>query len=375
MTVNRRDWLKQSSMAALGLGLSRLSLANEEGLPRQFGSELGIINLGSNENPYGISPFAKKAISDMLGEANRYQFNIASLKSFKKDVTAYFNLIPEQILITPGSGEGLNLLPRHYSDGNVIVGDPTFQILPRTAKNIGSTVIEVPLTADKVHDLDAMLKTINDNTKLIYICNPANPTTTVLKTDALKSFCEEASKKAVVLLDEAYIDYTDPSETQTMLPLIENNRNIIIMRTFSKIHAMAGLRFGFIAAHPSLIEKLSANYFSNTQFGTSTLTVSAVLASLKDEDHRRECKMKNAAVRKYTIDELKKMGYNVADSHTNFIFFQLKNYTGDFAKEMLEKNNILLRSYNFKDGNYCRVSLGTMEEMKQFMKVFKEKNA
>ncbi|MEJ0102295.1 MAG: histidinol-phosphate transaminase [Bacteroidota bacterium] len=375
MTSNRRDWLKQSTFAALGLGISLRSLANEEGLPRQFGSELGIINLGSNENPYGISPLAKKAVSDLLGEANRYQYNIASLKNFKKEVAAYYNLLPEQILLTPGSGEGLNLIPRYYADGNFVVGDPTFMILPRIAKTIGSTVIEVPLTADKVHDLDAMLKAINDKTKLVYICNPANPTTTILKTDALKSFCEEASKKAVVLLDEAYIDYADPAETQTMLPLIEKNPNIIIMRTFSKIHAMAGMRMGFIAAHPSVIEKLSANLFSNTQFCTSSLTQTAALASIKDEAHRKESKIKNAAARKYTIDELKKMNYNVADSHTNFLFFQLKNFKGDFAKEMLDKHNVLLRSYERTDGNYCRVSLGTIDEMKQFMKIFKEKNA
>jgi len=192
MTSNRRDWLKQSTFAALGLGLSLRSLANEEGLPRQFGSELGIINLGSNENPYGISPNAKKAVSDLLGEANRYQYNIASLKNFKKEVAAYYKLTPEQILLTPGSGEGLNLLARYYPDGNIIIGDPTFMILPRTAKTIGTTVVEVPLTAGKVHDLDAMMKAIDEKTKLVYICNPANPTTTILKTDALKNFCEEA---------------------------------------------------------------------------------------------------------------------------------------------------------------------------------------
>ena len=375
MTSNRRDWLKQSTFAALGLGLSLRSLANEEGLPRQFGSELGIINLGSNENPYGISTNAKKAVSDLLGEANRYQYNIASLKNFKKEVAAYYKLTPEQILLTPGSGEGLNLLARYYPDGNIIIGDPTFMILPRTAKTIGTTIVEVPLTAGKVHDLDAMMKAIDEKTKLVYICNPANPTTTILKTDALKNFCEEASKKTVVVLDEAYMDYADPTETQTMLPLIEKNPNIIILRTFSKIHAMAGMRMGFVAAHPSVIEKFGANLFANTQFCTSSLTQTAVLASLKDETHRQESKAKNAAARKYTIDELKKMNYNVADSHTNFLFFQLKNFKGDFAKEMLDKHNILLRSYDRKDGNYCRVSLGTIDEMKQFMKIFKEKNA
>ncbi|MES1218238.1 MAG: histidinol-phosphate transaminase, partial [Bacteroidota bacterium] len=358
-----------------GLGVSLRSLANEEGLPRQFGSELGIINLGSNENPYGISPLAKKAITDVLGEANRYSFNISALSNFKNEVASYYKLSPEQILITAGSGEGLNLLARYYSGGNIVTGDPTFGILPTTAKKLGTQVIEVPLTYDKVHDLDAMLKAINDKTKLVYICNPANPTTTILKPSQLKSFCIEASKKTVIAIDEAYIDFVDAPDNESMFSLLNENPNIVVLRTFSKIHAMAGLRLGFVAAHPSLIEKFGADYFRNTQICTSVLTQFAALASMKDEEHRKICKQKNAAARKYTIDELGKMKYRIADSHTNFVFFQLKNFKGDFAKEMLEKNNIIVRSNNYSDGNWCRVSLGTMEEMQQFIKVFKEKNA
>ncbi len=94
----------------------------------------------------------------MLGEANRYQYNIASLKSFKKEVAAYYKLMPEQILLTPGSGEGLNLLARYYADGNIIIGDPTFMILPRTAKTIGNTVIKVPLTSGKGNDPESLIK-------------------------------------------------------------------------------------------------------------------------------------------------------------------------------------------------------------------------
>lgn len=376
MSINRRDWLKQSSFAALGLGISLRSLANEEGLPRHFGSGQGVINLGSNENPYGISPLSKKAITEMLGEANRYQYNIGSLKSFKKEIAEYYKLSDENLLITPGSGEGLNLLARHFSDGNIVVANPTFGILPNTAKKIGTEVIEIPLTYDKVHDLDAMLKAINDKTKLVYICNPANPTTTILKSSELKNFCEEASKKAVVLIDEAYIDFIETKDNESMFSLINNNPNIIAMRTFSKIHAMAGLRVGFIAAHPTMIEKLSSNHFGNTQFCTSVLSQTAVLASLKDEEHRKTSRQKIAAARKYVTDELSKLKYRYADSHTNFLFFQLKNFKGDFAKEMLDKYNIVLRSGSFgDDGNWCRVSIGYMEEMKQFMKIFKEKYA
>src|ERR1700730_18570302 len=155
-TIHRREWLRQSSLAALGLGLSLRSMANEEGLPRSFGNENGLINLGSNENPYGISPKAKQAIIEMIAKANRYQFNVPALQSFKKELAPYYGIPPEQVLITAGSGEALALLARHFNKGNLVSADPTFGILPNTAKKIGTEVIEVPLTSDKVHDLPKM---------------------------------------------------------------------------------------------------------------------------------------------------------------------------------------------------------------------------
>src|SRR5439155_4170660 len=117
-------------------------------------------------------------------------------------------------------------------------------------------VIEVPLTPDKVHDLPAMLAAIDNETQLVYICNPANPTATLLKPDALKNFCIEASKKAVVLIDEAYLDFPDAPDNESMIGLIEKNPNVLVIKTFSKIHAMAGLRIGFMIGHFSMISKL-----------------------------------------------------------------------------------------------------------------------
>src|SRR5258705_13083189 len=110
MNTNRREWLKQSTFAAFGLGLSLRSMANEEGLLRNFGKDLGLINLGSNENPYGISPLAKQAILDVMGESNRYQFNVNAVKDFKKQLAAYLGVAPENLLVTAGSIEGLTLL-------------------------------------------------------------------------------------------------------------------------------------------------------------------------------------------------------------------------------------------------------------------------
>src|SRR5437763_15190004 len=147
-----------------------------------------------------------------------------------------------------------------------------------------------------------------------------------------------AGKKAVVVINEAYIDFVDAPNNESMLSLIESIPNIIVMRTFSKIHAMAGLRLGFIAAHHSTIKKLEESYFTNSSYCLSNLTMAAAVASMKDAEHRANCKQKNDLVKKYTHDELTKLKYRVIPSYTNFTFFNLKDYPGDFAEDMLRKN-------------------------------------
>jgi histidinol-phosphate aminotransferase len=370
--TSRRQWIQQTTLAALGLGFSFRSMGNEDGLQKIFSPENDLINLGANENPYGISSKAKQAILDMMGESNRYQFNVPALQSFKKKLADYYKVNETQVLITPGSGDGLSLLARHFSKGNVVTADITFGILPGTAKKIGTKVIEVPLTPDKVHDLPAMLSAITNDTQLIYICNPANPTATILKPDTLKSFCVEAAKKAVVLIDEAYLDFPDSPDNESMIGLIEKNPNVLVIKTFSKIHAMAGLRIGFIIGHPTLISKLQPDYFQNSQLGVSNLSMAAAMASLTDEEHKKYSKQKNEAVRKYTLDELNKLGIDFIPSHTNFIFYPVKKYPGDYAEDMFNKHKIILRSNKYADGQWARVSLGTMDEMKQFIRIISD---
>jgi histidinol-phosphate aminotransferase len=370
-TINRRDWLRNSSLAAMGMGIGFRSMANEEGITRNFGAPEGLINLGSNENPYGISPKAKEAVLGMLSESNRYQFNIASLQDFAGEVAKYCNVNGNQVLITAGSGDALHLLARHFNKGNLVTAAPTFATLPNTAKKIGTKVIEIPLTPEKTHDLPAMLRAITNETQMVYICNPANPSSTIIAPDVLKNFCIEASKKAVVVVDEAYIDFLNRTDKESMIGLIEKNPNIIVLRTFSKIHAMAGLRVGFVVGHASVIDSLDKNYFSSTQMTVSNLSMAAALASMKDEAHLLDCKQKIISARAYTFNALKtEMNINCIPSYTNFLFFPLGKYPGNFAEDMFKKN-VIVRSNNYPDGKWARVSVGTMDEMKKFIQLMK----
>lgn len=374
MPTNRREWLKQTAWTALGAGLSLRSLGNEEGLLRTWKAGNEWINLGSNENPYGISAKARQAILDMVSDSHRYPFNVASLKSFKKTIAGYYQVNEDQVLITAGSGEGLVLLARHFRKGNIVTADITFGVLPGTAKKIGTTVIEVPLTSNKVHDLPALLNAITKDTQLVYICNPANPTSTVLDTASLKQFCEEASKKTVVLIDEAYNEFLENESGQSMIPLIEKNPQVLVIKTFSKIHAMAGLRIGFMIGHPSLISKLQPDYFQHSQLCVSSLSLAAAQASLSDEEHKITSRKKNEVARQFTTEELKKLGIDVIPSSTNFIFFPLKKYKGNFAADLFENHKIIVRSNDYNDGQWARVSIGTLEEMKKFVDVVSRLN-
>ena len=366
MGTNRREWIKQSTLAAIGLSVSFRSLGNEEGILRNFGIEKGLINLGSNENPYGISPASKQAIADMISAANRYQFNVPSLQNFKSRLAEYYSVDADRLLVTAGSGEGLILLARHFNKGNIVTAIPTFGILSNTAKKIGTEVIEVPLTREKVHDLPSMQSAVNKNTQLVYIVNPANPSATMIKPAELENFCMEISRNAAVLVDEAYIDYLDAPDNKSMIGLIDKCPNLLVIRTFSKIHGMAGLRIGFIAGHPTLIRNLEQTYFGNTQSCLSNLSMAAALASLADETHRQTSKQKNAAARLYTYNELKKLDYIVYPSYTNFAFFQPGKYSGNLSSAMLKKN-IIVRTNDYPDGKWCRVSIGTLEEMQYFI--------
>jgi histidinol-phosphate aminotransferase len=305
----------------------------------------------------------------MMGETNRYPFNVASLQSAKKTLGDYYKVSEDQVLITAGSGEGLAMLARHFNKGNIVTADITFGVLPNTAKKAGTKVIEIPLTKEKVHDLPAMMKAINSETQLVYICNPANPTATILKADELKRFCEEASKKTVVLIDEAYNEFLDNSGSQSMIGLIEKNPNVLVIKTFSKIHAMAGLRIGFVIGHPTLIKKLQPDYFQSSQLAVSVLSLAAAMASLNDEPHKLMSKQNNEAARKYTMDAMKKMDIQFIPSYTNFIFYPVKNYPGEYSADMFDKHKIIMRSNKYSDGQWARVSIGTMDEMKQFIQV------
>ena len=246
--------------------------------------------------------------------------------------------------------------------GSFIIADPSFNYWTDTAEKLGLAKIKVPLTADKKLNLDAMLKAIEPDTKLVYICNPNNPTGSICDRDQLVKFINEATKKTIVLVDEAYIDFTDQ---QSLSTLAIENKNLIIAKTFSKIYGLAGARIGYAIANVKTIEQLSElKSWSNGSISVASTV--AALASLKDEKFVSETYSLNLKARQYTTEQLKKLNLVSIPSYTNFLYFSLTNYKKDFF-EQLRINNIIGTKIYEEQGKWTRITIGTMQEMQKFI--------
>lgn len=367
MEPNRRLWLKKIGIGVAGIGLTNFnSFASplvSENLINSFENDANLIFLRSNENPYGPSPLARKAFAENVNISNRYNWDIEAqiisaiaLKNSVKD---------ENILLGAGSTEILDLVAKFVSlkKGNYVIADPSYDYWTVSLDNLGLTKNKVPLTTDKKINLKAMLEAVNQDTKLVYICNPNNPTGTVCEREELVEFITKISQNTIVLIDEAYLDFT---KQQSLSNIINDHKNIIIAKTFSKMYGLAGARIGYAIADKTIIDNL-ANLQSNTNNSVSVLSKLAAIASLKDEKFVSNCYSLNENARQYTISELKKLNCECISSNTNFIYFSLAKYNKDYFKQ-LEANNVEGGRIYEEQGKWTRITVGKMDEMKKFIK-------
>ena len=363
MKNNRRLWLKQSGLVVAGLSLAPLRNFALDSNCFLNKPENDPIRLSSNENPYGPSQLARKAMADTVNISNRYQWTIGT--ELISGIAELNNINVDNILLGAGSTEILDLVIQFTAlkKGSFILADQTFSPWAKTAERLGLQKITVPLTATKDYDLSLMLKAIKEDTKLIHICNPNNPTGLTCNREMLLLFVKEASKKVIVLVDEAYIEYANQ---KSLSPLINENENLIITKTFSKIYGLAGARVGYALAHPNIIEKLSQlQTWANG--GVSAVTLAGAMASLKDHDFVNYAYSSNEKARKFTIDKLENLKIRCIQSYSNFIYFSLANYEKDYFSQLKSNNIIGTRIYEDK-GKWSRITVGTMQEMQLFIK-------
>ena len=251
--TTRRQWLKSALAAGAGLPLS-LTLADQlmatpvSRAERWHGIEPlvngKLVRLGSNENPYGPSEKARKAIVESMSEGNRYAHSVA--QELRNTIAQREGVAPEFVLMGCGSSELLCLagMTAGLEGGAVLSAFPTFRLLMDYATKFNARWDRVDLDANMVHDLEAMASAVKSDTRIVFVVNPNNPTGTVVDHDKLKSFCQDVSKKATVFADEAYIEFLDQPEKKSMVELVKQGHNVIVSRTFSKVYGLAGLRIG-----------------------------------------------------------------------------------------------------------------------------------
>jgi histidinol-phosphate aminotransferase len=299
---------------------------------------------------------------DNINISNRYNWQLTS--ELIETLAKKNNVAADNILMGAGSTEILDLVARFSAlkKGSLIIADPSYAYWTNTAQKLGLIKITVPLTADKKLNLDAMLKAIKPDTKLIYVCNPNNPTGTICDRNKLIKFITEATKKAMVLVDEAYIEFTDQ---QSLSSLVIENKNLVVAKTFSKIYGLAGARIGYAIANSKTIEELS-ELQSWVNGSISVPSTAAALASLKDEKFASDTYSLNQKARQFTIEQLEKLNLVCIPSYSNFIYFSLTNYKKDFF-EQLKTNNIIGTKIYEEQGKWTRITVGTMQEMQKFI--------
>ena len=364
--MERRDWLKISGLTLAGVSTAASTFAFSDKI-RQ--SNDGMIHLDKNENPYGISPLAFKALKESISDGNRYLVSTTTANLYQK-LADREKLEVKNFLVTSGSIEVLGLTSIYASrnSGSVICPYPTFATLPNNCKNLGMELINVPIRGDKIIDLEAMKSKIKADTKLVYLCNPNNPTGTILDAKILRDFVEEVSQKTMIMVDEAYFEFLN----QSVSDMVKNNKNVLISRTFSKVYGFAGLRVGYIIGHVDTIKDM-AKYQASGSMGVSRISMNAAIAALDDKDFLAMYLKKNREAADYTYKALIDLGIGAVPSQANFVMFPIDSYKGTFAKDMADKKILLRDDFKELNGNkWGRVSIGTMDEMKAFLDAFKQ---
>ncbi len=328
------------------------------------------IKLASNENNFGPPPSVMKAMNDAWKYANRYGYPDGNINDV---IAAHHGVNRENILLTAGSGEGLNVMATTYlKPGKKVLGvSPTYASVFQQAANVKADSIQLPLTKDYRQDIGAMIEAANRNARdigFVYMCNPNNPTGAVVTAKEIKDLLDNIPKDMPVLIDEAYHHFVDDPAYGTAIPYVLEGRPVVITRTFSKIAALAAMRIGYSVAPPQMVREMRI-YASNS---VNVLAKWGAVASLKDKAAEADVKAKIIDMRNKTSKVLESYGYPVIPSQTNFFMVSLHERTVQGVIEEFRKKGILVGRPFPPMLNHLRVSVGTPDDMEKFMKAFKE---
>jgi histidinol-phosphate aminotransferase len=326
-----------------------------------------IVRLSANENPYGPSPNALKAMTNSFGLSCRYPDEHNNVLI---DKIAKLNGVDhEQILLGDGSGEILKLCAETFTGkerGALVAADPTFEAILNNAKANDAEVIKVPLNSTFAHDLPKMRAAAKSG--LIYICNPNNPTASITPKDELRDFIAKTPRETMILVDEAYFHYADSPDYESVIALVKEHPHLVVSRTFSKIYGMAGLRCGYCVAQKEAIDRMRSNQMWDS---VNIMALAAASASLDDTDQVPNGQRLNSETKTFVISELQRMGHKTIPSQANFIMFDCKKPVVPLIKTLKERSVHVGRLFPALP-NHMRLTIGKKPEMEIFLETFRE---
>ncbi|AMA73563.1 MULTISPECIES: histidinol-phosphate transaminase [Aneurinibacillus] len=327
--------------------------------------ELGlteVIKLASNENPFGCSPRVKETIVSQLDNLPIYPDG--ACLELRSALASFLNVKEEELIFGNGSDEIVMLLARAYLEPgtNTIMAAPTFVVYKTNATIEGAEVIEVPCVEGK-HDLNGMLAKVNENTRVVWVCNPNNPTGTIVTEEELIRFLDQVPEHVLVVLDEAYVEYVKDDAFPRSLELLRKYKNLIILRTFSKIYGLAALRVGYGIAAEEIIDKLNR---VREPFNVNHLGQKAALAALADQEFVARCKAANMEGLEQVYAGLDEIGVPYYRSETNFVYAIVERDTKEVFQEML-KQGVIIRAFP----QAIRVTIGSKEQNEKMLAALK----
>jgi histidinol-phosphate aminotransferase len=370
--INRRQWLKTAGLSGAFslLGGGQL-LSGRHLSDNPFFSpsdpEATPVRLSSNENPYGPSEAVRQAIVDAFDKACRYPWGY--YKELQEAVARREGVPADHIVLTAGSGEGLKAAGLTYGQGQseIVAPDPTYLALMQYAEQFGAYIHRVRLNADLQHDLEGMERRITARTSLVFVCNPNNPTGSLLPAQALRDFCRSVSDRTLVFADEAYFDYVEEKGYPSMVELVKEGRNVVVSRTFSKVFGLAGVRAGYLVARPDVARRIGQNTMANPNI----FAVFAAQAALKDEEFFHFSLRKNREAKAMIYKTLDELRLPYLESHANFVFFQAGRDVRALADEFQQKGVLIGRPFP-PLYDWCRISTGALEEVEVFCRVARQ---
>jgi histidinol-phosphate aminotransferase len=379
--VSRRSFFGgiAAALGYLGLAPSTDLLAQAQNRPGAAGNAPrmrggnddydAIAHLSSNENCWGPPDSVMKAMNNAWKYSNRYGYPDANIVG---EIAKHHGVKPENVLLTAGSGEVLDVVGTTFlMGGKKVLGvEPTYSTVYQHATSIKTTAIKLPLGKDYRQDIPAMIKAANQHASelgLVYLCNPNNPTGIVVTKNEIKQLLDGIPKDMPVLIDEAYHHFVDDPNYATSVPYVLEGRQVIIARTFSKIAALAGMRLGYALASAENIAKMRPYSMGSI----NALVKHGGAASLKDTASQAEVKNKVITLRKKTTSELNALGYETLPSETNFFMVSIGREIQPVIEEFRKKGVAVGRPFPPMT-THMRVSIGTAEEMAKFMTAFKE---